>query len=528
MIGANGDRRWNWALGAALLLSVGIVFAGGVSLPLAEPDEARYAEIAREMSAAGDWVVPRLQGEVFADKPPLVFWASAAAYALFGVEDWAARLPVLLAALLGLVATWSLARDVYGFETATLAVLILATCPLYFGMSGLLTLDMPLALWTTVGMAAIWRGYRNGSRAAIRLAYVVAALGVLTKGPIAAVLIWMPAAVFLVALRDGATARRMFDPIGVALFLIIALPWFLAMEQRVPGYVSEFLFHHHVERFVNPWHHREPLWFYAPVLFVALFPWSILWLIAAGRRQVSLRFDRPSVPAGFLGLFAGVPVVIFSLSSSKLIPYVLPALPPLAILLAATTVRLVRADEVGFLRGGGWMLVGGGAVSLLVGIVLSVYEFHWRGPLIRPYLVMGGLSLIGLGCAARLAALRNLGRHALLAVVAACLTMVGIAQFARADLARNSRGLGMQARTALGADGSLWAYRKSSPAIDFYARQEARVIEAGEESFIGEFGAGSASDVLLVAAGDAHAVGRLGNFREIGRDQDQVLLVIAR
>jgi 4-amino-4-deoxy-L-arabinose transferase-like glycosyltransferase len=521
-----GDRHWRWALLGLLAVLAAVVGIGGATLPLAEPDEARYAEIAREMAEAGDWVVPRLQGEVFRDKPPLVFWVSASAYAVFGVEDWAARLPVLIAAVVGLLVTWHLARGLYGPETAILAAVVLATCPLYYGMGEILTLDMPLALWTTIGMAAVWRSYASESRGAARIAWVAAALGVLTKGPIAAVLIGLPAALFLAALRDGRAARRALDPIGVVLFLVIAVPWFFAVEQRVPGYLAEFVFHHHIERFVNPWHHREPMWFYLPVLLVGLFPWSVLWLTSPGRGRDLEGEPGPTAKEGFLGLFAIWPVVVFSLSSSKLIPYVLPALPPLAILLAATILRRLRAGDFRFLRRGGGLLAGAGGISMLVGVVLVFHHFHWRGPLIRPYLLAGGAGLLFLGILASESASRRLGRRSLVAIISACLVVGGVAQFARAELVKNSRVLGLQARTALAGSGVLWSYREYSPALDFYAGREAQVVPAGEERLLPDLAANGSPDVVMVSDADLDSVAAwLGRFRIVGHERNHSLLV---
>lgn len=528
VIGMSDERRESRSrrLLFALLLVVAVVVTCGVlSAPLAEPDEARYAEIAREIVETREWVVPTLQGEAYRDKPPLVFWASASALEVFGVKDWAARLPILLAALFGVAVTWHLARRLYDRETAMLAAIVLATSPLYYGLGGLLTLDMPLAFWTTLGMAAVWHGYRHESRKAFALASAAAAFGVLTKGPIAALLIGVPGAVFFALRRDGKAARRALAPFGIALFVIIAAPWFLAVEQRVPGYLHEFIFHHHFERFAHPWHHRQPIWFYAPVLLIGLFPWSLLWLCEAASWRRPLHHARLGEKELFLGLYAAFPIVLFSISSSKLIPYVLPGLAPLAILVASATVRLLRADNVGFLRHGGRLLAGTGAVTLLAAVVLLFHEFHWRGPLIRPYLFAAGFALLALGLLAARSATRHLGQRALATVVCACVVVMGVAQIARASLARNFRALGLETRAVLGPEGTLWSYDSYTPALDFYSGKEARVIGPAEKHHLRELGRNGSLDVLIVRARDLEEVAQEAEFRIAASQGDRLLLV---
>jgi len=475
------DAFVRWLIVGALVAIAFLTVAGTLTAPLAEPDEARYAEVAREMVSSGDWIVPRVNGDVFLDKPPLVFWAEAAALKVLGVHDWAARLPVLIAALLCLVVTFLLARELVGSVAAWLAVLLLATAPLFFGMGQVLTLDVPLTLWTTASMAAIWFGYSRTSKAWYRLAYVCCALGVLTKGPVAVLLVALPALLFLLDRGREGDFRRAFDPFGVTLFLLVSLPWFIAMESREPGFLFQFVAHHHFERFVNPWQHREPFWFFIPVLLVGFFPWSLLWLCErrGTRHLLEGALRRPQ--ALFIAVYALVPLLFFSASSSKLIPYILPAFPPLAIFSADLYTALFRNHGRRLCARSGAFFAVTGVALLAVGMAFFFVAPHWRAPLLRPYLMTGGfaLSLLGgLTCYTGARGHERVSFALLMGVLASILALLVSGR----DLAKNYRDLARGGGGFLAADTQLFSYRHDLPAIEFYLRRHVRVVGRGEEA----------------------------------------------
>src|SRR5262249_9172274 len=160
-------------------------------------------------------------------------------------------------------ATYALAMSAYGPLAAAIAVVILATAPLYFGMAQILTMDMLLAAAVVCGLLGVWRGFAARDRRWYRFAHAAVAVGILAKGPVALALVGTPAALLL-ACRGGREDRRAaLDPLGLLVAAAIALPWFAAVELRQPGFVGNFLFHHHLERFFAPWEHRQPPWFYA-------------------------------------------------------------------------------------------------------------------------------------------------------------------------------------------------------------------------------------------------------------------------
>jgi len=318
---------WRYLLGAALVGAV--LFGYRLGAPgLMDPDEGRYAEIAREMLLLKDWLIPHLNLLPYLEKPPLIYWLTALGFQVLGQSEWAARLPAALSALGGVFLAYGLGRAFWGPAPGRLSALILATCGGYVALGRLLTLDMALSLFLNLGVGL---GYLALSRERPRLwpwAYLALALGVLTKGPVALVL----AAIIWTAwawMQGRPVIRSWFRPRGLALLAAISLPWFILADLRYPDFLRFFILEQHLGRYLTAAiHHHQPLYYYGPVLLAFMLPWSWLlpWALARGR------------PGGdpdrlFLLIWAGVVLLFFSLSRGKLAPYILPALLPLALLL---------------------------------------------------------------------------------------------------------------------------------------------------------------------------------------------------
>ncbi len=469
--------RNRYGIVVAVGMMVAISLGGVLAMPLAEPDEARYAETARLMLITGDWIVPHLGGEVFLDKPPLLYWLSALSLRTFGISDTAARLPVFVAALCCLAIVFRQAKRSFDRDTAWLAVAILASSPLFFGFGQLLTMDMLLTAWTTAGMAALWFGSRPGGRAWIRIAYLVSAFGALSKGPIAVVLIWLPGLLYFVARRDLASMKRWWDPAAAIAFAAICAPWFWLVETRQPGFASSFLWHHHFERFMNPWHHSEPAWFFVPVGLVGMLPWSILWVFDPIHMRSVMADLRRDPRLAYLACCAVVPFVLFSLSSSKLIPYVLPALPPLAILLALVYTRALQATTARVLSRGGTFVAVGGTIALTVGLLFYAWVPHWRIPILRPLLVLGGAALLATGSACRILTLRGFRAAALNALLLGIASLLFMVQIGRGELAKEFRTLTTEVRIQTPKETAVWSIGEYRPAVDFYLGKPVEVVE---------------------------------------------------
>jgi 4-amino-4-deoxy-L-arabinose transferase-like glycosyltransferase len=325
-----------------------------LSFHLFEPDESRYAQIAREMLQRGEVVVPYLQGEPYLDKPPLTYWLTEASYALFGVEVAAARLAPALAVHACILIVYLLGRRSLGEASAFRGALLLSLAPGFLGMGRLLLLDGILTLWTTLALLSAFEAVR-GQR--LRwgwwlLAAVACGLGILTKGPIALILLLPPLWLWRRLSGQGAAPGRRGWLVFLGVALAVALPWYIAMCLRVPAFATTFLWEHNVQRFLAPLAHQHGVWYYVPVLLGSLLPATLLivpftrFLFSADPESA----DRRTPELGFFLLAAGWCVLFFTLSACKLATYVLPALPPLALafghFLAADRWRSHRAPRV--------------------------------------------------------------------------------------------------------------------------------------------------------------------------------------
>jgi len=318
--------------------------------PLFNPDEGRYAEIPREMLATRDWVVPHLNGLEYIEKPPLQYWATALSLELFGDNEFAARLYTALSAFGAMLAVALAARRLWGEAAGLRAVAILAGTQLFVILGQLLTLDMSLTLYTTVALCAflaVQRGAEEGapSRGLMLIAWAAVGLGMLTKGLVAVAL---PAAVLVLYSaysRDFQPWRRLHVAAGLPLFLAITLPWHALAARRLPDFLQFYFVHEHLARYLTPSADRQEVWwFFVAVFLLGSLPWTLPAL-----RALLLDWPRPGARRGFdAGLFLKIWVwfvcVFFSLSDSKLIPYILPAMPALALSIASLPEAPLRRD----------------------------------------------------------------------------------------------------------------------------------------------------------------------------------------
>ena len=335
---------------SVLALLVAAVWLGTLGLrPLFNPDEGRYAEIPREMQTLHDWVMPHLNGVPYIEKPPLQYWATAASYTLFGINEFAARLYTALCAFATAGAVALLARRLFGVSGWSAAA-ILCGMLMFLILGQLLTLDMSLTCWMTVCLGAFLLAQQaaerqDDTRRWMLIAWAAAACGVLTKGIVAAAI---PSAVLVsygLWSRDWSPWRRLHLALGLPLFLALTIPWHWLATKRDPDFLQFFFVHEHLARYLTPEAEREePWWFFGYVLLVGTLPWtvSMIRVLLTGWRG---RGGETSFDASlFLWLWVIFILVFFSISNSKLMPYVLPALPALALLIAKLPVQRIEAD----------------------------------------------------------------------------------------------------------------------------------------------------------------------------------------
>ena len=350
--------RWRGDL-LLLTLIFGVLYLFAASrLTLLNPDEPRYAGIAREMIATGDWVTPRLNDTRYFEKPPLVPWLVALSRLAFGPGETAARLPVVIFGVGGVLLAYALGRRLFGREAGLAAAVVLGTSLLYFALSWVLLLDMVLAGTLSAALICFLLGVREPPgprRRALFLAlYASAALATLAKGLIGFLLPGAIMFLWLLLLNQWHRLRPLYLPTGCVGFLLIAAPWHVLVAQRNPEWASFYFGHEHWARFTSTVHGRaEPFWYFVPVLVLGLFPW-IGFLPSAVRAAVAGGWARrkEQADAWFLVLWAAFVFLFFSRSQSKLIPYLLPALPPLAVLIGAWLARNWAEGAASRLRAG--------------------------------------------------------------------------------------------------------------------------------------------------------------------------------
>jgi 4-amino-4-deoxy-L-arabinose transferase-like glycosyltransferase len=316
---------------------------------LFEPDEGRYAQIPREMLARGDWLVPMLQGEPYLDKPPLFYWLVMLTYQVFGPVAWAARLVPALAVQATVIVSYLLGRRQIGERAAYWGSLLMCLVPGLVTMGRLLVLDGLLTLWVTLGLLAVFQATAGPtfSRRSWLVASIALGLGVLTKGPVAVVLVLVPLVVHRWLMRPAPRIAWRNWALFAFVIAAISLPWYVAMSIAEPEFASYFLWKHNFQRFLQPFDHERPVWFFGPVLLIGMAPATLL-LPSLVRYLLA---DRPGVETrrspvmGYYLLASLICVFFFSLSGSKLPTYILPAFPPLCLALGAFLTHSGWADH---------------------------------------------------------------------------------------------------------------------------------------------------------------------------------------
>lgn len=323
-----------------LVVSIGLFFALFLgSRPLSAPDEGRYVEISREMVETGDWLTPRLNGVKYFEKPPLFYWFEAFLIKLFGLSEWSVRTGPALFALFGCLMVYYAGARLFSRTAGILSAVVLATSLLFFALSRLISPDMPVSVLLTASLLSFLLGTREPAGSARRLFfrgfYAFAALATLTKGLIGVVFPGMIILTWMLVTKERRVLGSMHLPSGLALFLLIAATWHIIVGRANPEFLDFYFVREHFQRYLTAVHHHEkPFWFYAPMLLLSLFPWGAFLVQAVKQNLPASWNDRGRHrDAIFLMIWAGLIFLFFSASSSKLIPYLLPVLPPLALLL---------------------------------------------------------------------------------------------------------------------------------------------------------------------------------------------------
>jgi 4-amino-4-deoxy-L-arabinose transferase-like glycosyltransferase len=309
--------------------------------PLSVPDEGRYPEVAREMLQSGDYVTPHLNGVAFLDKPILYYWLQTVSYRVLGVNTWSVRLMPVLFGVLGAVLVFVASGQLFNRRAAYLAVAALVCNPLYFGASQYANMDLEVAIWVTATLILFLLGRQQAEgswrrRCTFWLAYASMGCGVLTKGLIGAVFPLMAIGVWVIVGWRWRELLRWYLASGSAIFLLVCLPWYVAVQKANPEFFHYFFIYQQFERFSSGgFNNALPFWFYVPVLLAGLLPWS-LWLPKALYNQYRCAFGKDALDKSdvrqLLLLWPALVFIFFSIPQSKIVGYILPVLPPLAML----------------------------------------------------------------------------------------------------------------------------------------------------------------------------------------------------
>ena len=371
---------------------------------LVPTDEGRYAEMAREMAATGDWITPRLNAIKYFEKPPLQLWMTALAFKAFGLGEWQARLWTGLCGLLGVVLVWHAGRRVFDEKTGFTAALVLGSSFWWAGMGHVNSLDMGLAGMMTLALCGLLLGQNPIASARERLRWMLLcwagmALAVMSKGLIGLALPGAVLVLYTLLARDWAIWKRLHMGLGLLVFFAITVPWHVLVALQNPEFAEFYFIHEHFNRFTSKVHNRQGPWHYfIPLLIVGILPW--LTVMAQSVWQ-GWRGERSGVPAsGFqprklLVIWAVFIFVFFSISNSKLPSYILPIFPALALLIALYLQHAGRATWT-VAAVASVVLGGAGAVfaTRLPGLGKNPAEIAQYAAAVTPALIASAILLV--------------------------------------------------------------------------------------------------------------------------------------
>jgi len=478
---------------AALAVVAIVVGIDNMARPLANPDEGRYSEISREMAATGDWVTPRLNGLKYFEKPPLQYWASALSFRLLGENEYTARLYIVLAGFSTIALLGFLGKRLWGWDMAIASMMAIACSPYFMALGGIVTLDMGLTLWTTVTLLAFIGAEGARDRPATQLRWMLCAwagmaLAVLSKGLVG--IIFAGAAVFIVMVmrRDIKVLQRLHLIPGLAIFLAIAAPWFVAVSMANDEFAQFFFIHEHFARFLTRAHRRvEPWWYFLPIVAAGFLPWMFA-MPAAIARAWREEEGRDFQPLRISILWAAFVVAFFSASGSKLPTYVLPAFPPLALVLGRY-LQLAPERRLALWSG----------LAIPVALILVVVAYRvpdsakdaWTRALYEgamPWAVAAALILLAGAIVTTLLMLRRKRWPALAVAAFAAILLIDCGEEAYEELTPRQSGVGVaeKMKAQMKPGSRLYSVGHYEQTVPFYLQRTLQLFDYEDEFEVGQ------------------------------------------
>ena len=466
---------WLYALGARTLVPT---------------DEGRYAEIAREMLATGDWITIRLNGIKYFEKPPLQSWMNAATFALFGLGDWQARLWTGICGLIGVAAVGYTGRRVFGPAVGLNAALVLGSSVLWAGLGHINTLDMGLSAMMALALCGLLQAQRNHASATeqrngMLLCWAGMALAVMSKGLIGVVLPGAVLTLYVLIARDWSVLKRLHPVKGLALFFAITVPWFVLVSLRNPEFAQFFFIHEHFDRFTSKSHHRAgPLYYFLPILLLGIIPW--LGLLGHSVAQTARDETNGFQPRLLLLIWCGFIFLFFSVSSSKLPSYILPIFPALALLigcsLAEINARMLRINAA-------ILVVLGLAGLVFLPRVPGLSHQAFEQPLYAAYLPwIGAAAIIAmLGGVAAFALAQRARQRSIVVTAATGFLLLQALMIGHEPLGRYAAGIDYVAaiNAAMTPQTRLYTVNHYEQALPFYLRRTSTLVGQADEMAFG-------------------------------------------
>lgn len=494
-----------FALWALFALVAVLWFSTLDSRALLHPDEGRYAEIAREMAASGDWVTPRLNDLKYFEKPPFQYWATAAADRVFGVHDWTARLWPAVAGLLAVIALGGAGFALGGPALGAVAALALAGTLWHAALAQIVTLDSSLAFFLALAFSAFVVAQRAEPDIATRRGWMALAWGALagatlSKGPIGVAIPAGALVVYTALTRDFAVWRRLSLVLGAVVYLALTLPWFVAVSLRNDEFLRFFFVHEHLQRFLTPEARRLGPWYYfVPLAAVGSLPWFGVLLFGVRRawreRANAIGFSWQR----FALCWAALVLVFFSVSESKLPSYILPMFAPLA-LVAAWLLLALPARTL-------WRIAWPGAVAVAAAALIVPFAYaRLVGPVgggaqpidvmlaFEPWLVAALVTAAVGAAAGAVAFLRAESRPALrfwgtaaLAVSTLAATQLATAGFDAFSATRSTSAIlrAAQAEDPIQGDVPFYQIEMYDQTLPYYLRRPTTVVAFRDELALG-------------------------------------------
>ena len=501
-----------------LAVLFGLLFAFRLgSYPLGAGDEGRYAEIPREMIVSGDWVTPRLNGVVYFEKPPLVYWVVASSMSLFGQNEWAVRAVPALFALGGVLLTYAAARRLHGRDAGVISAVVLGTSLLYFALAHIVLLDMAMAVLMSATLFCFILGVRESPGWRRRWffygLYVSAALATLTKGLIGFLVTGAVMFLWLLVFNQWKRLRPLYLPTGLLLFLAVAGPWHVLAALHNETWAYRYFVFEHWLRFTTPAASRPgPWYYYIGVILAGLIPWvGFLWpALREGLRGGWAARDKQA-DRWFLVTWVVFIFLFFSKSHSKLVPYILPVFPALAVLIGAWLAQVRAAGNPAQLRLGlrVFSFISGMLALALCMVVLRPTLVRGLDPsqalVLRPIaFLMAGALVAGGILAPAFARLRGVG-VALTTMVVAMMVFQAVLLFAAPVLNKpSSKALALMVKAEAQPGDRVVHYHAFFHEFTFYAGRVVDLVDYKDEIELEEDAAARASGRFINEAEFRH------------------------